>query len=52
MNAQIAPELDRLYGFVLSRLSEANRQRTVGPLNGALVVLERLTEAWDALART
>ena len=47
---EIASSLDRLYGFVLDRLAEANLSRQDEPVRDALVVLEPLGEAWQQIA--
>lgn len=48
---ELCAELDRLYGFVLDRITESNLAADVAPLAGAIRVLEQLREAWAQLAK-
>jgi len=55
LRPEVAPalcaELDRLYAFVLGRITEATVAADPGPLAGAIGVLERLREAWAEVAK-
>ena len=46
---ELAQELNRLYGYVLSQLIDANRSRTPKPLAAARSILLTLKEGWDAI---
>jgi len=48
---EIGANLDRLYGFVLERLVDANVEQCVEPVEEALRVLMPLAEAWDEVRR-
>ncbi len=48
---EIAGNLERLYEYVIDRLTEANLRRSAEPLGEALTVLTTLEEAWVELAR-
>ncbi len=48
---ELCAELDRLYGFVLDRITEANLAADPAPLAGAIRVLVELREAWEQLAK-
>lgn len=47
--AEIAGNLDRLYDFVLERLSQANMERRPEPIQDALRVMRLLKEGWDGI---
>ena len=47
---ELSAELDRLYVFVLDRISEANIKCEAKPLDAAIKVLEELRSAWAELA--
>ena len=46
---EVSVNLDRLYEFVLERMSEANIGRTPKPLEAALQILRTLKEGWDGI---
>ena len=48
---EIATNLERLYDFVIERLTEANLRRSGEPIDHALKVLDTLEEAFSELAR-
>lgn len=48
---EIATNLNRLYDFVIERLTEGNLRRAQKPIDEALVVLSTLEEAWLELDR-
>jgi flagellar protein FliS len=48
---ELCAELDRLYGFVLDRISESTLAADPAPLAGAIQVLERLRDAWAQVAK-
>lgn len=48
---EIAENLERLYEYVIERLTEANLRRSAEPIGEALTVLTTLEEAWAELAR-
>lgn len=45
----LARDLDRLYDFVLDRITQANAARTPDGVEQALRVLRTLQEGWDAV---
>lgn len=47
--AEIAENLERLYGFAQDRIVLANRDRSAAPLSEARSVLATLKEGWDAI---
>ncbi len=47
---KIAQDLDRLYGWVTSRLIDATVQQSVRPIDDAVRVLEPLRDAWQSVA--
>lgn len=55
LHAEHAPELcenlDRLYEFVLFRITEANRKGEASQLDPAIRVLEELRSAWAEVAK-
>lgn len=46
---EITANLDRIYGFVLSRIARATLTRTDAPLAEAETVLQPIKEAWDGV---
>jgi flagellar protein FliS len=49
---EIAANLDRLYEFVIDRITEASLRRIDEPVEEALRVLEPLSDAWNRVAST
>lgn len=47
---ELCAELDRLYVFVLDRITEANLKASAEPLAAAVKVLEQLRSAWAQVA--
>lgn len=47
---ELCAELDRLYVFVLDRLTDANAKADAKPLVAAIKVLEQLRSAWAQVA--
>jgi len=49
--AELCEQLDGLYGFVLTRISDANRNTDAKALDGAVRVMQSLRGAWAEIAR-
>jgi flagellar secretion chaperone FliS len=47
---ELCAELDRLYGFVLDRITESNVKADAEPLGPAIRVMEQLRTAWAQIA--
>ena len=46
----VAASLDRLYGFVTSRLLDAARQQDAGPIDECLSIFQTLRDGWRTIA--
>ena len=49
--AHIARDLERLYDYIMARISEGSRKLDTGPIDEAVRLLRTLAQAWERVAQ-